>query len=138
MGSSVSTAGRWRCRVSPGQGTTVGCIFRSWSATAWCEIRGASRGGVQGAETVLVVEEDEIARKLALSTLHLHRYQVLEAGSAVEALLVAQQHKGPIHLTVSHPNTRGEIGGRELAKRLVLQHPAMKALFVSGFLMTRS
>ena len=86
----------------------------------------------KGAETVLLVEADEIARKLALSTLHRHRYHVLEAGSAVEALLVAQQHAGPIHLTVSHLSMP-EISGRDLAKRLVLRHPKMKALFVSGF-----
>jgi two-component system cell cycle sensor histidine kinase/response regulator CckA len=86
----------------------------------------------KGAETVLLVEEDEITRKLASSTLQCHRYHVLEAGSAVEALLVAQQHPGPIHLTVSHLSMP-EISGRELAKRLVLQHPKMKALFVSGF-----
>ena len=86
----------------------------------------------KGAETVLLVEEDEVARKLALSTLRRHRYHVLEAGSAVEALLVAQQHAGPIHLTVSHLSMP-EISGRDLAKRLVLRHPKMKALFVSGF-----
>jgi signal transduction histidine kinase len=116
-----------------GQGTTVRVYF------PLVERQGAVRDLAlvdealsKGAETVLFVEEDEIARKLALSTLHRHRYHVLEAGSAVEALLVAQQHAGPIHLTVSHLSM-AEIGGRELAKRLVLRHPNMKALFVSGF-----
>lgn len=117
----------------PGQGTTVRVYFPLVEQT------GAGRDTTvvhealsKGSETVLFVEEDEIARKLALSTLHRHRYQVLEAGSAVEALLVAQQHAGPIHLTVSHL-LMAEISGRELAKRLVLRHPKMKALFVSGF-----
>jgi signal transduction histidine kinase len=117
----------------PGQGTTVRLYLPLVERNGVVRDTRVRREAVsKGAETVLVVEEDEIARKLALSTLHSHRYQVLEAGSAVEALLVAQQHKGPIHLTVSHL-TLAEIGGRELAKRLVLQHPAMKALFVSGF-----
>lgn len=117
----------------PGQGTTVRVYF------PLVERNGVVRDTTvvsdalsKGAETVLFVEEDEIARKLALSTLHRHRYHVLEAGSAVEALLVAQQHGGPIHLTVSHLSMP-EISGRDLAKRLVLQHPKMKALFVSGF-----
>ncbi len=117
----------------PGQGTTVRVYF------PLVERNGAVRDTTvvneslsKGAETVLFVEGDEIARKLALSTLHRHRYHVLEAGSAVEALLVAQQHAGPIHLTVSHLSMP-EISGRDLAKRLVLQHPKMKALFVSGF-----
>ena len=117
----------------PGQGTTVRVYLPLVERHGVVRDTRVLREAVsKGAETVLVVEEDEIARKLALSTLHSHRYQVLEAGSAVEALLVAQQHNGPIHLTVSHLSL-AEISGRELAKRLVLQHPKMKALFVSGF-----
>ncbi len=117
----------------PGQGTTVRVYLPLVERNGVVrDTRVLNEAVSKGAETVLLVEEDEIARKLALSTLHCHRYHVLEAGSAVEALLVAQQHQGPIHLTVSHLSMP-EISGRELAKRLVLQHPKMKALFVSGF-----
>ncbi|MBS0171087.1 MAG: response regulator [Nitrospira sp.] len=117
----------------PGQGTTVRVYLPLVERNGVVRDTRVVREALsKGAETVLLVEEDEIARKLALSTLQSHRYQVLEAGSAVEALLVAQQHKGPIDLTVSHLSL-SEISGRELAKRLVLQHPKMKALFVSGF-----
>ena len=117
----------------PGQGTTVRVYLPLVERNGVVrDTRVLTEALSKGAETVLLVEEDEIARKLALSTLHCHRYHVLEAGSAVEALLVAQQHQGPIHLTVSHLSMP-EISGRELAKRLVLQHPKMKALFVSGF-----
>lgn len=116
-----------------GQGTTVQVYFPLVERNgAVQDTTVVNESLSRGAETVLFVEEDEIARKLALSTLHRHRYHVLEAGSAVEALLVAQQHGGPIHLTVSHLSM-SEISGRDLAKRLVLQHPKMKALFVSGF-----
>lgn len=117
----------------PGQGTTVRVYFPLVERNGVVRDTRVLSGALStGAETVLLVEEDEITRKLASSTLQHHRYQVLEAGSAVEALLVAQQHPGPIHLTVSHLSMP-EISGRELAKRLVLQHPKMKALFVSGF-----
>ena len=117
----------------PGQGTTVRVYFPLVERNGVVRDTRVLSGALsKGAETVLLVEEDEITRKLASSTLQNHRYQVLEAGSAVEALLVAQQHAGPIHLTVSHLSMP-EISGRELAKRLVLQHPKMKALFVSGF-----
>lgn len=117
----------------PGQGTTVRVYFPLVERNGIVrDTRVLNEALSKGAETVLLVEEDEIARKLAFSTLNCHRYHVLEAGSAVEALLVAQQHHGPIHLTVSHLSMP-EISGRELAKRLVLQHPQMKALFVSGF-----
>lgn len=117
----------------PGQGTTVRLYFPLVERHgAVRDTKVISESLSNGAETVLLVEEDEISRTLARSTLQRHRYHVLEAGSAVEALLVAQQYGGSIHLIVSHLSM-AEISGRELAKRLVLQHPKMKALFLSGF-----
>ena len=83
-------------------------------------------------ETVLLVEPNEIDRKLALSTLLRHRYQVLEASSSVEALLLTQQHPGAVHVAVSDL-VMPEIGGRDLARRLLKHHPMMKPLFVSGY-----
>jgi signal transduction histidine kinase len=91
-----------------------------------------ARVSAKGEETVLLVEPHEIDRKLALSTLLRHRYQVLEASSSVEALLLAQQHPGAVHVSISDL-MMPEIGGRELARRLLGQHPMMKPLFVSGF-----
>jgi len=86
----------------------------------------------KGQETVLLVEANEIDRKLALSTLLRHRYQVLEASSSVEALLLTQQHPGAVHVAVSDL-VMPEIGGRDLARRLLKHHPMMKPLFVSGY-----
>jgi two-component system cell cycle sensor histidine kinase/response regulator CckA len=86
----------------------------------------------KGDETILLVEENEIERKLALSALQRYRYRVLEAASSVEALMLTQQYNGIVHLTVS-PLVMPEIGGRELARRLLRQHPTMKTLFVSGY-----
>jgi len=86
----------------------------------------------KGQETVLLVEPNEIDRKLALSTLLRHRYQVLEASSSVEALLLTQRHPGAVHVTVSDL-MMPEIGGRDLARRLLKHHPMMKPLFISGY-----
>jgi two-component system cell cycle sensor histidine kinase/response regulator CckA len=86
----------------------------------------------KGQETVLLVEPHEIERKLALSTLRRHRYQVLEASSPVEAIMLAHSYTGALHLTISGL-IMPELSGRELAKRLLRQHPTMKALFVSGY-----
>ncbi|HXH86963.1 MAG TPA: hypothetical protein VNI35_09045, partial [Nitrospira sp.] len=61
-----------------------------------------------------------------------HRYHVMEASSPVEALMLAQQYAGAVHVTVSG-SLMPEISGRELAKRLLKRHPMMKALFVSGY-----
>jgi two-component system cell cycle sensor histidine kinase/response regulator CckA len=86
----------------------------------------------KGQETVLLVEPNEIVRKLALSTLLRHRYQVLEASSSVEALLLTHRHPGAVHVAVSDL-MMPEISGRDLARRLLKHHPMMKPLFISGY-----
>jgi signal transduction histidine kinase/CheY-like chemotaxis protein len=86
----------------------------------------------KGQETVLLVDPNEIDRKLALSTLLRHRYHVLEASSSVEALMLTQRHPGAVHVAVSDL-MMPEISGRDLARRLLKHHPMMKPLFVSGY-----
>ncbi len=116
----------------PGQGTMVRIWFpltaRGGSSAPSTMVTVAAKGE----ETVLLVEPQEVSRKLALSTLLRHRYQVLEASSAVEALMLTQQHTGMVHVAVSDL-VMPEISGRDLAKRLVKQYPTMKPLFVSGY-----
>ena len=116
----------------PGQGTVVRVVFPVAQAPEAREELTPNAMLAKGDETILLVEENEIERKLARSALQRHRYRVLEAASSVEALLLTQQYKGTVHLAVS-PLVMHEIGGRELARRLLSQHPMMKALFVSGY-----
>ena len=116
----------------PGQGTTVRVDLPVAPRGASLHPSVVPGVAAKGQETILLVEPHEIERKLALSTLRRHRYHVLEAGSAVEALMMAQQYAGAVHVTVSEL-VMPEISGRELAKRLMKQHPTMKALFVSGY-----
>ncbi|MGQ0694596.1 MAG: ATP-binding protein [Nitrospiraceae bacterium] len=116
----------------PGHGTVVRVSFPAMPAPAAWEEMIPKTIVARGDETILLVEEDEIERKLALSALRRHKYHVLEASSSVEALMVTQHYKGTVHLAVS-PLVMTEIGGRELARRLLSQHPTMKAIFVSSY-----
>lgn len=116
----------------PGQGTTVRIYLPALTGVVTATHPTEYSVAAKGQETILLVEPHEIERKLALSTLKRHRYQVLEASSPVEALMLAQQYTGAVHVTVSGL-LMPEISGRELAKRLLKQHPTMKALFVTGY-----
>lgn len=116
----------------PGKGTVVRVFFPAVPAQAAREEMVPKTMLARGDETILLVEEDEIERKLALSALRRHKYHVLEASSSVEAIMLTQHYKGIVHLAVS-PLVMPEIGGRELARRLLSQHPTMKALFVSSY-----
>ena len=116
----------------PGQGTTVRIYLPALTGVVTATHPAEYSVAAKGQETVLLVEPHEIERKLALATLRRHRYEVLEASSPVEALMLAQQYAGAVHITISGL-LMPEISGRELAKRLLKQHPTMKALFVTGY-----
>ena len=124
--------GRLDVESRPGQGTVVRVYFPAASAPDGQEASPLKSMLARGGETILLVEEDEIERKLAKSVLQRHRYHVLEAASPVEALMLTQQYQGIVHLTVS-PLVMPEIGGRELARRLLDLQPTMKALFLSSY-----
>ena len=116
----------------PGQGTVVRVTLPLVGPGRSPAPSTSARISAKGQETILLVEPNEIDRKLALSTLLRHGYQVLEATSSVEALLLTQQHSGAVHVAVSDL-IMPEIGGRDLAKRLLEHNPMMKPLFVSGY-----
>jgi two-component system, cell cycle sensor histidine kinase and response regulator CckA len=83
------------------------------------------------AETVLLVEDDDVIRGLVREILRAIGYTVLEARHGGEALLLSEQHKGPIHLMVSDMEMP-LITGRDLAKRLAPLRPEMRVLYMSG------
>jgi PAS domain S-box-containing protein len=88
---------------------------------------------LQGSETILVVEDEEIVRKLACKILEKNGYRVLEASNGEEALYIVQKQNGnPIHLVVTDVVMPG-LSGRQLVDRLVSLWPQTKALYMSGY-----
>ncbi len=84
-----------------------------------------------GSETILVVEDEEELRKLAVQFLQKQGYKVLEATQGDEALFICGQHKEPIHLLVTDVVMPG-MSGRELSERLTSLRPEIKILYMSG------
>jgi two-component system, cell cycle sensor histidine kinase and response regulator CckA len=86
----------------------------------------------RGAETVLLVEDDAVVRRLVRGTLEGFGYTVLEAESGAAALAAASTHPGPIAAVVSDLVLPG-MGGRELVEELVRLRPRLGVLFMSGY-----
>ncbi len=86
----------------------------------------------QGTETVLVVEDNEMVRSLAGRVLRRQGYTLLEAGSGEEALRLAAQHSGPIHLLLTDV-VMPQMSGRDLANRLCRERPGLRVLYMSGY-----
>jgi len=85
-----------------------------------------------GAETVLLVEDEEMVRRLVRSVLELKGYTVLEASGGEEALKIAREHDGLIELLVTDVVMPG-MSGRQVAERLRPLRPETRVLFMSGY-----
>jgi two-component system, cell cycle sensor histidine kinase and response regulator CckA len=83
-------------------------------------------------ETILLVEDEGGIRALVRKILRRERYDVLEAGSAEEALSIARSHSGHIDLLLTDVMLPG-IGGRELAEGMRQSVADLKVLYVSGY-----
>ena len=92
----------------------------------------AAGEGPSGGETILLVEDDERVRELARLTLEHQGYVVLEASDGQEALRLANEHGGPIHLLLTDVVMPG-MSGQTLSQRLALTQGNLKTLFVSGY-----
>ncbi len=86
----------------------------------------------RGAETILLVEDDDAVRSAARAMLQRSGYTVLEARSAGDALLIGERHDGPIHLLITDV-IMPVVGGRELAQRLAKRRPDTHVLYISGY-----
>jgi len=117
---------------APGQG----CTFRLWFPQCIEEAAGHGVAAVEppprGSETVLVVEDEGQLRSLVRRALADLGYTVLVAANGLEALDVAAEHQGPIHLLVTDV-VMPHLSGRELAVRLAASRPDMRVLFISGY-----
>jgi len=116
----------------PGRGTTFKIYLPAVSEQVAVEGGSDSRSGLRGTETILLVEDEEGVRGLALKSLKMHGYEVLTATDGQDALRVMKSYRGPLHLILTDvvmPN----MGGLELARQLTAGFPDVKVLLMSGY-----
>ena len=92
----------------------------------------AARVAHPGNKHVLLAEDEPAIRNLMQRLLDSWGYRVFSAGNGREALEIAQEHKGPIHLLVSDVNMP-EMEGPELAEKLKAKRPRLRVILVSGY-----
>jgi len=86
----------------------------------------------RGNETILVVEDEESVRAFTVAALKQYGYHVIEASDGDEAIAVAEQHAGRIHLVLTDVIMPG-MNGKVLSERLRQSYPDLKVLLISGY-----
>ena len=117
-----------------GQGTTFKIYLpRELSVTTTVGVKPSTVSKqMRGTETILLVEDEEALRKVALRTLSAAGYTVLTAGNGEEALVTCAQQVGDIHLLLTDV-VMPRMSGRVLAQELSKKRPTVKVLYMSGY-----
>jgi CheY-like chemotaxis protein len=86
----------------------------------------------RGAGTILLVEDEESLRTLTVSNLEQNGYTVLAACNGLEAVEIARDHSGPIHLLLTDMVMPG-MNGRAVAEKVGQMHPGIRVAYMSGY-----
>ena len=117
---------------APGRGTTFRIYFPRCAAPAAPPDAAASRASSAGGrETVLLVDDERLILEVTANMLLSLGYRVLTAASPGEALRVAGEHRGEIHLLLTDV-ILPEMNGRDLANNIGALCPGIRRLFMSG------
>jgi signal transduction histidine kinase len=116
----------------PGGGTTFKIYFPRAEGLPEAVRVSERPSSMRGAETVLLVEDEDQVRIVAGEVLRKYGYHVLEARSPGEALLVAEQHPVTIHLLLTDV-VMPKMNGRQLAQRIQGQRPDIRVIYMSGY-----
>src|SRR5205085_11933142 len=86
---------------------------------------GNGNGAAVGAETVLLVEDELVVRRLVRDVLERCGYAVLEAQDGASALALCSAHAGTIDLLLTDV-VMPQMSGRQLADTLTVQRPGLR------------
>jgi DNA-binding NtrC family response regulator len=93
---------------------------------------GAAQSAASGHETILLVEDEPMILDITTKILERRGYTVMAAPTSGEAIRLAREHAGEIHLLMTDV-VMPEMNGRDLAKNLLSLYPNLKCLFMSGY-----
>ena len=116
----------------PGVGTTFKVYFPRVVEAVQSGQEATRESFVGGRETILLVEDEASVREPAAEYLAENGYAVLKASKGSEALEIAENHAGPIHLLLTDV-VMPQMSGKELSERFARLHPEARIVFMSGY-----
>ncbi len=131
FGIAQQCGGSISVESEPGKGSTFRVCFPRIEAEV--DVPLPAPGPVLGgAETILLVEDQDQVRAVAHAILKRSGYRLFVAQNGAEALLFAETHEGPIDLLLTDV-VMPQMSGAELAKRILAMRPEAKVLWMSGY-----
>ncbi len=135
FGIVQQSRGTIRVDSTPGQGTRFEMCFprvapgaAPVAARTATEAAAAARPG----ESILVVEDDEPVRRIAVRTLEQAGFDVVSASSLPEALGRLRERNAPPHVLLTDVRMPGQ-SGPEVSAALSRVVPGLKTVFMSGW-----
>jgi PAS domain S-box-containing protein len=116
----------------PGAGTTFKIYFPAHKEKAENTRKSKLADLPEGTETILLVEDEGIVRRLAKTVLERQGYTVIDAPDGKKAYLAYKKHSGDINLLLTDV-IMPKMNGRELHKKLLKLNSDLVALFMSGY-----
>ncbi len=117
----------------PGKGTTFSIYLpRHRDMTEQKCIEAQVEPVLHGDETILLVEDEPTLLNMTKTMLERLGYQVLGAGAAGEAIRLADEYSGEIHLLLTDV-IMPEMDGQILTEKILINRPGIKSLFMSGY-----
>jgi len=118
---------------TPGRGTTFRILLpRCEGVPATEQVPDGEPPPPESAATILFVEDDPHLFELLRGVLEQAGYEVLASPVPEEAVEMADQREGPIHLLVSDVMMPG-LKGPEVLDRVRQKRPGIPVLFISGY-----
>lgn len=118
---------------APGQGSTFRIHLPRFTMAGSPSVSDAAPEPSHGGhEVILLVEDEPGILTLAARMLGRQGYHVLRAGTPTDAIQVAREHVGDIHLLLTDV-IMPEMNGRDLADRLTALRPGLRRMYMSGY-----
>jgi PAS domain S-box-containing protein len=132
----ADAGGLIRLRSSLGHGATFDVYLPERANRPSAQVRphleGEAASAWSGTETVLLVEDDDAVRAVARRSLGDAGYTVLEARNGREAIRLAEQFDGEIHVIVADVVMPG-MSGPTCVDRIMTTRPNVPAVYLSGY-----
>jgi PAS domain S-box-containing protein len=124
--------GHIRIYSEPGTGTTFTIMLPVTAEAPAPVVTAEPHQRVPQGETVLVVEDEPALREVTRRILARNGYTVITAANGPEALGIARDHPGEIHLLVTDV-VMPHMLGKEVAESMRAIRPGIEVLFMSGY-----